>query len=139
MKNENKKCVMIISKDLSAGAAANTSAVLGIAVGAKLPGIIGDGVRDRDGNLHSGTVSIPIPVLKGDSKVLNCLNDRLREPLFSDVVYAGFPDFARQCKTYGEYTEKMSAVSASELNYIGIAIFGDKKKINKLTGNLPLL
>lgn len=33
----------------------------------------------------------------------------------------------------------MKAVPESSLNYFGIAICGAKKKVNKLTGMLPLL
>jgi hypothetical protein len=35
--------------------------------------------------------------------------------------------------------EKMKEVSEIDLNYYGIAICGAKKKINKLTGSMPLL
>jgi len=33
----------------------------------------------------------------------------------------------------------MANTSEAKLNYIGIAICGNKKQINKLTGNMPLL
>ena len=35
--------------------------------------------------------------------------------------------------------KKMKEVSEIDLNYFGIAICGSKKKINKLTGSVPLL
>lgn len=45
-------------------------------------------------------------------------------------------DIARtSCKTYDEFIDKMSNITASELNYFGIGICGTKKKVNKLTGN----
>lgn len=50
-----------------------------------------------------------------------------------------FSDLAQGCKTYDEFIEKMSGVSESDLNYFGIAICGAKKKVNKLTGSMPLL
>ena len=37
------------------------------------------------------------------------------------------------------FIEKISKVPESDLNYFGIAICGSKKKINKLTGSMPLL
>lgn len=43
------------------------------------------------------------------------------------------------CKTYEEFQEKMTEVSEMELNYFGVAICGPKKKVNKLTGSMPLL
>ena len=46
---------------------------------------------------------------------------------------------AQSCKTYGEFMGKMAQVSGDELNYFGLAICGAKKKVNKLTGSMPLL
>ena len=43
------------------------------------------------------------------------------------------------CKTYAEFIEKMKDAAESELNYLGIAICGTKKKVNQLTGSMPLL
>ena len=34
---------------------------------------------------------------------------------------------------------KMAQASWDELNYFGLAICGSKKKVNKLTGSMPLL
>ena len=48
-------------------------------------------------------------------------------------------DLAQGCKTYDEFIEKMKEVSEIDLNYLGIAICGSKKKVNKLTGSMPLL
>ena len=38
-----------------------------------------------------------------------------------------------------EFVEKMAQVPESSLQYLGIAVFGAKKKVNKLTGSLYLL
>ena len=50
-----------------------------------------------------------------------------------------FSDTAQSCKTYGEFMGKMAQVSGDELNYFGLAICGSKRKVNKLTGSMPLL
>lgn len=42
-------------------------------------------------------------------------------------------------QTYNEFTRKMANTSESRLNYIRIAVCGNKKQINKLTGSMPLL
>ena len=55
----------------------------------------------------------------------------------SEVV--DFSDLAQGCKTYEEFIEKMGTTPETELNYLGIAICGAKKKVNKLTGSMPLL
>ena len=70
---------------------------------------------------------------------MKTLRAKLFEPNFSELTVVDFSDLAQGCKTYEEFIGKMAITSEAEINYIGIAICGDKKKINKLTGNLPLL
>ena len=65
--------------------------------------------------------------------------EKLFEPHFSDLTVVDFSDLAQDCKTYDEFIEKMNGVSESDLNYFGVAICGEKKKVNKLTGSMPLL
>lgn len=43
------------------------------------------------------------------------------------------------CKTYKEFIEKMGQIPESSLQYLGIAVCGAKKNVNKLTGSMPLL
>ena len=40
---------------------------------------------------------------------------------------------------YDEFIDKIAEVQGNELQYFGLAICGTKKKVNKLTGNMPLL
>lgn len=133
----NEKCVMIIDEALPIGLIANTAAILGITLGARLPEVVGADVRDSGGNEHMGIIEFPVPILKATSDVISKLRLALYTNEFSDLTAADFSDIAQSCKTYDEYIDKIS--SADAVNYFGIAICGDKKKINKLTGNLPLL
>lgn len=55
------------------------------------------------------------------------------------MTVVDFSDLAQGCKTYDEFIEKMKDVSETELDYLGIAICGPKKKVNKLTGSMALL
>ena len=45
---------------------------------------------------------------------------------------------AQDCKTYDEFIGRMAQVPESTLQYFGVAVCG-AKKVNKLTGSLPLL
>lgn len=133
----DEKCVIIVDGSLPAGLIANAAAILGITLGAKLPGIVGTDVCDKLGNEHMGIIEFPVPILKASSEVMNRLRLTLYTSEFSDMTTADFSDIAQSCKTYDEYIDKISAADA--VNYFGIALCGNKKKINKLTGNLPLL
>lgn len=52
---------------------------------------------------------------------------------------ADFSGLAQGCKTYDEFIEKMSRAPESSLQYFGVAICGPKRKVNQLTGSMPLL
>ena len=136
---QNEKCVMIIDESLPLGVIANTAAVMGITLGKSIPDIVGADVYDSTGKAHLGIIEFPVPILKGDTKSIKAIRGKLYEPEFMDLTVVDFSDLAQGCKTYQEFIEKMKKVSETQLSYLGIAICGAKKKVNKLTGSIPLL
>lgn len=139
MNVENEKCVIVVDENLPLGIIANTAAILGITMGMKMPDVVGNDVLDLEGNAHMGIIQFPVPILKGNTEILKKLRTRLFEPQFSELTVVDFSDLAQGCKTYNEFIGKMANTSESRLNYIGIAVCGNKKQINKLTGSIPLL
>lgn len=139
MNDINKKCVMVIDSELPAGIIANTSAILGITLGKHIPDQVGENVADATGKTHLGIITIPVAMLKGDKKTLKALRERLYSPEFGDLVVVDFSDVAQSCNIYSEYTAKAASIPENEHTYLGAAIYGDKKKINSLTGFMPLL
>lgn len=135
----NEKCVMVIDESLPAGMIANTAAILGITLGKKLPELVGPDVTDRSGGAHLGIIEVPVPILRGTRPVLKELRETLCQPGFQDLTVVDFSQLAQGCRTYGEFIEKMGQAPESALEYIGVAICGPKKKVNKLTGSMPLL
>jgi hypothetical protein len=133
------KCVMIIDNSLPIGLIANTAAVLSLTLGKKIDGIIGSDVSDSSGQIHVGITNIPIPILKASSECIRELRMRIIQEEFSDILVVDFSNAAQMTKNYNDYTEKIAQFGTKELQYLGIALYGDKKKITKLTGNLPLL
>jgi len=139
MNVENEKCVIVVDENLPIGIIANTAAILGITMGMKMPDVVGNDVSDLEGNFHMGIIQFPIPILKGNTEVLKSIRTKLFEPQFAELTVVDFSDLAQGCKTYDEFQKKMANTSECELKYVGIAICGNKKQVNKLTGNLPLL
>ena len=139
MNVENEKCVIVVDEKLPLGVIANTAAILGITMGMKMPDVVGNDVLDLEVNPHMGIIQFLVPILKGNTKILNKLRTKLFEMQFSELTVVDFSDLAQGCKTYNEFTHKMANTSESKLNYIGIAVCGNKKQINKLTGSMPLL
>ena len=139
MDEEKSKCVMVIDAALPGGMAANTAAVLGVTLGQRHPELVGPPVTDGSGSVHSGIIRIPVPVLKGDAAALRALREQLAAPEYAELETVDFSDLAQSCRTYDEYLRRGARVQEDALSYRGIAVFGDRKKIARLTGSLPLL
>ena len=134
-----EKCVMVIDGGLPRGMIANTAAIMGITLGKKMPEVVGADVTDQSGSEHLGIIEFPVPILRGTRPDIKQIREKLYQPEFQDLTVVDFSDLAQSCKTYDEFMEKMGRVSESDLQYLGVAICGSRKKVNKLTGNMPLL
>lgn len=130
---------MVIDENLPLGIIANTSAIMGITLGKEMPELVGANVTDQSGNEHLGITRFPVPILKGSPEIIKVIREKLYHPGFQDLTVVDFTDLAQGCKTYDEFVSKMGNVSESTLQYFGLAICGPKKKVNKLTGSMPLL
>lgn len=139
MDEQSTKCVIIIDEKLPLGIIANTSAILGITLGKHIPNLVGENVHDATDKNHLGIIKIPIPILKGSREILRKLRKKLYTSDFEDMIVIDFSDIAQSCNIYNEYVQKVSTISEAEHNYLGIAICGNKKKVNSLTGSMPLL
>lgn len=133
------KAVMVIDAQLPIGLIANTAAVLALSLGKKVDGIIGPSVTDGSGRVHEGITTTPIPILKGDTQKIKDLREQLYEDECKDLLVIDFSNAAQTTKNYEEYTKKISTFSKGDLAYLGIAIYGNKKEVNKLTGSIGLL
>ena len=139
MNIQKEKCVMVIDENLPLGLIANTAAIMGITLGKEMPDIVGTTVMDQSGNLHLGIIEFPVPILKGSPGTIKGIREKLYQVEYQDLSVVDFSDLAQSCKTYDEFIKKMAGVPESSLQYLGLAICGAKKKVNKLTGNIPLL
>lgn len=139
MNEQSTKCVMIIDENLPLGIISNTAAILGITLGKHIPELVGEDVFDATGQSHLGIIKVPVPILKGNKEILKELREKLYTSAFEDIIVVDFSDVAKDCNIYSEYMQKASTISEMEHTYLGLAICGNKKKINKLTGSMPLL
>lgn len=139
MKDKETKCVIVVDEALPVGIIANTTAILGITIGKQVPECVGQDVQDASGQVHRGIIAIPVPILKGNIEILKTLREKLYTQDFSDMIVVDFSDVAQRCNIYDEYIIKANATKEVDHTYFGIAIYGNKKKINKLTGSMPLL
>ncbi len=139
MQKQDMKCVIVIDENLPLGILANTAAILGITLGKQIPELVGEDVTDASAKDHLGIISVPVPILKGNKEILRDLREKLYTSDFDDVIVADFSDVAQGCNIYSEYSQKVSTVLETEHTYLGLTLCGSKKKVNKLTGSMPLL
>ena len=134
------KLVMVINRDLPLGLVANTAAVLGISL-SKIyqEDIVGGDIADADGNLHLGITAQTIPILSASREQVKEIRETMFEPAFAEVAAIDFSEEAQRCLNYDQYMRSLSQLSAEELFYLGVCMYGPKKKVSKLTGSLPLL
>ncbi|MEA4848007.1 MAG: DUF2000 domain-containing protein [Clostridiaceae bacterium] len=133
------KCVMIVDESLPAGIIANATAALGISLASAIDGLTGKGLLDKDARLHQGITNIPIPILILSKEELGILYSELLEKNDPEILTIGFSEIAQKSLNYDDYEIKLAAAHKDEIGYLGICLYGPKKKINKLTGNLKML
>ncbi len=134
---EEKKCVMVLDGELPVRLAVNAAGVLATTIGYRVESIIGPDVADRSGDRHAGLVTIPIPVLRASAQALKDIKAKAAGA--EGLLVVDLTDAAQASKTYEEYEKKLAALAPEDLRYLGLALYGDKKPVNKLTGGLPLL
>ena len=139
MQTENQKCVMVLDEELPLGMLANTAGIMGITLGKHFPEAGGENVQDKSGNEHLGIITFPVPILKASKERIRTIREQLYQPQFSGLTVVDFSDVAQSCNVYDEYIKKAAEVEEKDHVYYGVGICGDKKLVNKLTGNLPLL
>lgn len=134
------KIVMIIDKDLPVGLLANTAAVLGISLSKMFQqDIVGCDVQDASGNNHLGITAQTIPILSSSREKIKDIRDTLFDSTYADISVVDFSEVAQKCLEYEDYTRMLSSLPSSDMYYLGICLYGPKRKINKLTGGLSLL
>ena len=74
---QKEKCVMVIDESLPLGIIANTAAIMGIALGKKMPEVIGSNVTDQSGNQHLGIIEFPVPILRGSPESIKAIRKKL--------------------------------------------------------------
>ncbi|KZL92451.1 DUF2000 domain-containing protein [Clostridium magnum] len=133
------KCVMIVDSDLPIGIQVNTAAVLGVSLASEIKGLTGKKLIDKDGILHEGVINIPIPILTLSSEEIKQKYDQLLKIDDNEIRVIGFNDVAQKSLEYDDYEMKLAQTNNNTINYLGICIYGPKKKVNKLTGNIKML
>jgi hypothetical protein len=133
-----KKCVIIIDYSLPVGVIANTAAILSMTIGKMSPEIIGHGHTDNTGAYHHGITTMAIPILKSSDLILKEMREAVKayEP---DLRVVDLITATQTTKNYTDYVHQYENTPIEHLKYLGLALFGEMKVVNKFTGSLGLL
>ncbi len=131
------KAVIILEPNQPLGLLINTASVLSVTLGDVVESIRGADTYDADGVHHPGVIRIPLPILSADSQTLAAIYERAR--LEESVMVADFTRTAQSCKTYEEYEDKCANTATDAMGLLGLALYGDRKRVNKLVGNLKIV
>jgi len=134
----SKKIVVTLAANLSPGAAVNIVAHLSVAAGAYITDDL-MGRRwlvDASGIEHTGIARYPVIVTKvKQSRLRRLLQDaRDRKELFT-------VDYPAQMLSTGhddELAQELASVSESDLDYLGVLLYGDSAAVGELTGRFTL-
>jgi hypothetical protein len=130
------RCVIVLDKNLPIGQAANAAAVLAVTVGQRHPVLIGDQLVDASGFTHPGLIPIGIAVLATSR---DDLRDIRQKGFEAGCDAVDLPTAGQQTTNYQAFREMVAAVEARDLEYIGVALIGGRKQIDKIVGRLALL
>ncbi|POP47637.1 DUF2000 domain-containing protein [Superficieibacter electus] len=130
------RCTIIIDNALPAGLAINAASVIGISFGRTIAGLVGPDRQSLDAVNYPGVISAPLPVLRASGEALRHFLSVAEAD--NEMYVMPFSALAQSCKTYDEYGERISAVNSDAIALVAIGLAGPKKKVTKMTGDLPL-
>jgi hypothetical protein len=133
---EAMRCVALIDDALPVGKAANTAAVMALTMGKRQPHLVGEPLVDAAGNRHPGLIPIGIPVLGVPAADLPDIRARAMAAGF-DVV--DFPIQGQQTNNYVEFRRMLSETAPDRVRYLGVMIYGEKKRLSRIVGKYGLL
>ncbi|HTH62433.1 MAG TPA: DUF2000 domain-containing protein [Paraburkholderia sp.] len=131
-----ERCVIVVDDQLPVGRAANAAAVIALTVGRRHPALVGPPLVDASGVEHPGLIPIGIAVLAADQATLARIRDK-GVAAGCDVV--DFPVQGQQTTDYSAFRDAVARVATADLQFVGVALIGERKAIGKIVANLGLL
>lgn len=131
------KMIIALREGLEPALAANAAAVLGLAMGGRLEDSVAPDGKDASGGVHAGLNPHPVPTLVASAGQLSSLHEKASAK--EGLVVVGFNEVARRSRTYQEYEAALAATPAEAIAHVGLALFGPRNAVTKLTKRLALM
>ena len=134
---QDYKMVVILDEELPVGLLSNTAAILALTIGKEVQDLVGTALTDASGDVHKGLTKIPLPILKTTGENLKQLREKSKS--LENLFMVDVTDAAQTTTNYDDYEQKLKNTKLDELKLLGIALAGNKKDVQSLSGNLGLL
>ena len=131
------RCVVVVEESLRPGRAANATGMLALTLGATIAGLPGAPLIDADGDVHRGLIPQGLLVLRAPADRLAEL--RAQAAASEEVAVIDFPTYCQQTTDYDEVRRRVAGIPTAELRYLAILLYGPRRAVSRLTGNLALL
>ena len=131
------RLVAVVDESLPAGRAANATGMLAVTLGATVADLPGAALVDADGDAHPGLIPQGLLVLRAPANRLSQL--RAQAAASEDVRVIDFPTDCQQTNDYDEVRRRVAAIPTADLRYLAILLYGPRRAVSRLTGNLALL
>lgn len=131
------RCVIVVDESLPSGPAANATGMLAVTLGATVAGLPGAALVDADGDVHPGLLPQGLTVLRAPGDRLGDL--RAQAAASESVGVIDFPADCQQTTDYDEVRRRVAGIAAGDLHYLAILLYGPRRAVSRLTGNLALL
>lgn len=131
------RCIIVVDESLPPGRASNATAMLAVTLGATVAGWPGAALLDADGDVHPGLIPQGLTVLRAPADRLGDL--RARAAASENVGVIDFPTDCQQTTDYDEVRRRVAGIPGADLRYLAILLYGPRRAVSRLTGNLALL
>lgn len=133
----SKKIVIVVNKNLENWQVLNTVAHISAYLGNRLKADFdtGEFFKTKDGQNHPRNTQYAVVVLRAKPGQLPNLMTKVRE---AGLLYHGFIREMIETTNDNEITSVLSSKNDSEVEYLGIGIFGSKTDVEALTRNYQL-
>lgn len=133
-----RRVSIVVDGALPAGQAANVAACIAAGLGAGVPELAGQTLRDAAGFASLSSSSLPIAILRGDEASLASLFSAVaRRP--EQLCCVLFPRYAQALHSAPDYWQRHAGTDHAGEPLLGLGLAGPSDQVRRLTGALPLL
>ncbi len=133
-----EKIILVLRPDLPVGTLVNVAACLTAGIIAANPGLAGEPLEDQSGLRSLASSHVPVVALKGENAAFTRILAAVKTQQDARLLSV-FPAYARDIHQAAQYWQQHKGYVHDGTELLGLALYGPKKWLNRLSGNLPLL